>query len=307
MTLQQMEYIVALDQHRHFVLAAEACGVTQPTLSAMLQKLEEELKVKLFNRDKKTITPTRIGLKVLQQAQVALNEAKRIKEVVADEIESLQGTLRIGIIPTVAPYLVPDFISNFKENYPEVTLFINEMKTSEVIHQLEMSEIDLGIAVTPLEHPDLLEVPLYYERFTAYFSDKAEPSQGDLTPQKLPEKGLWVLEEGHCARNQIFNFCHAREMGNHIYEAGSIDTLVKIVDKNGGYTIIPELHLPYLNAQQRKKIRAINHPPAVREVSILLKSDFVRERMINAVADTIKKIVPITMIDERLKKFAIKL
>ena len=126
MNLQQMEYIVALDKYRHFVLAAEACGVTQPTLSAMIQKLEEELDVKVFNRDRKNITPTPIGEKIIRQAQIALNETQRIKELVADETGSMTGSLRIGVLPTIAPYLVPDFIHHFRKAYPGVSLFIDE-------------------------------------------------------------------------------------------------------------------------------------------------------------------------------------
>ena len=126
MTLQQLEYIVALDKHRHFVLAAEACGLTQPTLSAMIQKLEEELDVKIFNRNRKNISPTIIGEKIIRQAKVTLNESNRIIEVVADETNSMSGSLRIGILPTIAPYIVPDFIYHFKNSFPNVNLSIYE-------------------------------------------------------------------------------------------------------------------------------------------------------------------------------------
>lgn len=123
MTLQQMEYIVALDKYRHFVLAAEAYGVTQPTLSAMIQKLEEELDIKIFNRDRKNITPTRIGEKIIRQAQIVLNETQCIKEVVADETDSMNGNLRIGILPTIAPYLVPDFIHHSRTDAGKASVF----------------------------------------------------------------------------------------------------------------------------------------------------------------------------------------
>lgn len=138
MTLQQMEYIVALDKYRHFVLAAEACGVTQPTLSAMIQKLEEELDVKIFNRDRKNITPTRIGEKIIRQAQIVLNETQCIKEVVADETDSMNGNLRIGILPTIAPYLVPDFIHHFRKTYPHVSLLMRK-KTNHCYRNCTMA------------------------------------------------------------------------------------------------------------------------------------------------------------------------
>ncbi|HQB68765.1 MAG TPA: hydrogen peroxide-inducible genes activator [Paludibacteraceae bacterium] len=306
MTLQQIEYIVTLNRHRHFVKAAEECGVTQPTLSTMVQKLEEELDVKIFDRSKYPIAPTAIGEKVIRQAEITLNEVRRIHEVVNDEINSLTGTLKIGIIPTIAPYLVPEFITRFRSEYEGITLTISEMRTTDVLEQLQIGNLDLAIISTPLEQPDILEIPLYYEKFVAYFSPTQRFTEIPLNPKDMPLDDLWVLQEGHCARRQIFNFCHA-ETSNHMYEAGSIDTLVKIVDKSGGYTMIPELHLQFLTEKQLKNVREINSPPAVREVSIVIRHDFVKERMINAVANTVKKIIPLQMLDERLKKFSIRL
>lgn len=149
MTLQQMEYIVALDKYRHFVLAAEACGVTQPTLSAMIQKLEEELDVKIFSRDRKNITPTSIGEKIIRQAKIALNETQKIKEVVADESSNMNGNLRIGILPTIAPYLVPDFIYYFRKSYPNVNLFIDEKENRSLIQDLRFGNLDIAITTPP--------------------------------------------------------------------------------------------------------------------------------------------------------------
>ena len=164
MTLQQMEYIVALDKYRHFVLAAEACGVTQPTLSAMLQKLEEELDVKIFNRDRKNISPTRIGEKIIRQAQMALNETQRIKEVVADETDRMNGSLRIGVLPTVAPYLVPDFIYHFRKAYPHVSLFIDEREKEALLQGLKYGNLDMVLSTSPEEaDARILEIPFYTE------------------------------------------------------------------------------------------------------------------------------------------------
>jgi len=306
MTLQQIEYIVALNRHRHFVKAAEECGVTQPTLSAMVQKLEDELDVKIFDRSKHPIEPTAIGEKIIRQAETTLNEMRRIQEVVDNETNSVTGTLKIGIIPTIAPYLVPDFIATFRKDYEFISLTISEMRTTNVLEQLQNGYIDLAIVSTPLDQPDMLEIPLYYEKFIAYFSPTQIHAEVPLNAKDMPLDDLWILQEGHCARRQIFNFCHA-ETSNHMYEAGSIDTLIKIVDKNGGYTVIPELHRPFLTENQLKNVREITSPPAVREVSILIRKDFVKERMINAVANTIKKIIPPQMLDERLKKFSIRL
>lgn len=307
MTLQQMEYIVALNKHRHFVNAADECGVTQPTLSAMIQKLEEELDVKLFDRNKHPVEPTAIGEKIIRQAETALNEVRRIKEVVNNEALVLSGSLKMGVIPTIAPYLVPLFIASFKKDFGQIDLTISELRTSEIIKKLENNNLDMAILSTPIGHPDMLEIPLYYEKFVAYFSPDDPYRNSTLMASNMPMEQLWVLQEGHCARKQIFNFCGAKSRGNHTYEAGSIDTLVKIVDTNGGYTVIPEMHLKFLSEEQLKNVRQITSPPAVREISIMIRRDFMKERMINAVADTIKKVIPPAMLDERLKKFSIKL
>lgn len=308
MNLQQMEYIVALDKYRHFVLAAEACGVTQPTLSAMIQKLEEELDIKIFNRDRKNISPTSIGEKIIKQAKIALNETQKIKEVVADETQNMSGSLRIGILPTIAPYLVPDFIFHFRKAHPNVSLFIDERANKALIQELRFGNLDLAITTSPGDTENILEIPVYIEKFVAYFSKKCQKAQQLIESENLPAEQMWVLKEGHCVPNGSLNFCKDKQIGNHIYEAGSIETLVKIVDRNGGYTIIPELHINTLTEAQKQNILPLYaNPPAQRCISILLKDDFIRERMVNAVLDTLKLIIPPYMMEERLNKYQIKL
>ena len=309
MTLQQMEYIVALDKYRHFVLAAEACGVTQPTLRAMIQKLEEGLDVKIFSRDRKNISPTRIGEKIIRQAKIALNETQRIKEVVADESTSMNGNVRIGILPTIAPYLIPDFIYHFRKAYPNVSLFIDEKENKSLIQDLRFGNLDIAITTPPEAHANILEIPVYVEKFVAYFSeDCCSKVRQMIVNGNLPPEQMWILKEGHCIPNGGINLCEDKEIGNHIYEAGSIDTLIKIVDRNGGYTIIPELHISTLSEKQKGNIQVLNvNPPAQRTVSILIKDDFIRERMVNAVLDTMKAIIPSHMIDERFNRLSIKL
>lgn len=309
MTLQQMEYIVALDKYRHFVLAAEACGVTQPTLSAMIQKLEEELDVKIFNRDRKNISPTCIGEKIIRQAQIALNETQRIKEVVADETDRMNGSLRIGVLPTVAPYLVPDFIYHFRKAYPHVSLFIDEREKKALLQELKYGNLDMALSTSP-EEPDtrILEIPVYTEKFVAYLSEQCDQAKNCLANGTLPPEQMWILKEGHCMPHSGMNFCQNKDIGNHIYEAGSIETLIKIVDRNGGYTIIPELHLQSLTEKQRSHILPLQfNPPAQRRISILIKEDFIRERMVNAVLDTLKRLIPSNMLEKRLATHAVKL
>jgi len=308
MTLQQLEYVLALEKTRHFVRAAEMCGVTQPTLSAMVQKLEDELDCKIFDRSRQPIEPTEIGSQIIHQAQVVIYQANQLKEGVKSEKNTLAGTLNLAIIPTIAPYLLPQFIASFKILYPDIALKVSEMHTSTIIEKLNFAEIDMAILSTPLENMKILEVPLYYERFVAYISP-TEPiySRTELSANDMPLDRLWVLEEGHCMRNQVFNFCENIPEYSSTYEAGSIDTLVKIVDLNGGYTVIPEIHVDLLNDKQKLNLREIVKPEATREISVVIRHDFVREGMLNAVAECVKQIIPSHMLDARLKKFAIKL
>lgn len=307
MTLQQIEYILELNRTRHFSNAARQCNVTQPTLSAMIQKLEEELDITIFDRTKHPIEPTAIGEKILEQAQIAYNEVYRIKEIINENTNSITGELRLGIIPTIAPYIVPKFISNFQKNFPEIKLTIQEMTTKNIVSHLQDGNIDMAILATPLEINNILEIPLYYERFMVYTSENIIMSHQNLKPNEIPQSDLWLLQEGHCLRNQVFNFCSSIGVSYKIYEAGSIDTLIKIVDTNGGLTLIPELHIASLNEEQKKRIITIDNPPATREVSIIIRADFIKEKMVNTVSDTIKTIIPSHMIDERLKKYAIRL
>ncbi len=307
MNLQQLEYIIAVNKHRQFVGAAEQCGITQPTLSTMIQKLENELGVSIFDRSKHPVEPTSIGKRIVAQAETALRELKRIQELAQTETQSLTGRLKIGVIPTLAPYLIPEFIHRFRNQYSEVELTISEMRTASLIEALQRDELEMFIAATPLGQSSLLEIPLYYEKFVAYFSPNHPLRDMHLSANNMPGDNLWVLQEGHCVREQTFNFCKAQTSYNHIYEAGSIETLIRIVEKNGGYSVIPELHLDFLTIAQQQNVRQISCPPAVREISLVIKKDFVRERLINAVADTIKKIMPEKMLDERLKKFSIRL
>ena len=308
MTLQQMEYIVALDKYRHFVLAAESCGVTQPTLSALIQKLEEELDVKIFNRDRKQVTPTDIGEKIIRQARTALNEVYRIREVVADATSTTNGNLRIGILPTIAPYLVPDLIHHFRKSFPNVNLYIDEKENESLVKDLELGNIDMAITTLPESSKGLLEIPVYVERFVAYFSEKCSKAQQFISKGEIPAEQIWILKEGHCLPHSGLNLCKNGQFGNHIYQAGSIETLIRIVDKNGGYTIIPELHLRFLNDKQKEKVLPLQvNPPAQRQVSLLVKEDFVRERMMQAVLDVLQQIIPEEMMDSRIKKHAVRL
>ncbi len=308
MTLQQLEYIVAVDNHRHFVKAAKACGVTQSTLSSMIAKLEVELDTAIFDRTTHPISPTALGEKIISQARTVLLKASQIDQLVTSEKELDQGELRLGVIPTVAPYILPRLIKEIQDRYPKIELQINETQTSSIIELLTLGELDMAILATPLPQSKFLEIPIYYERFIAYLSEDSALLENDsIVGGSLSPEYMWLLKEGHCLRGQTLEICGEGVARESVYQAGSISTLVSIVDENGGYTIIPELHTQFLSPQQLSRTRPIVSPEPNREISIIVREDFVRERMLNIVASAIKSIIPEGMIDSRLKKYTIKL
>ena len=220
----------------------------------------------------------------------------------------MKGSLRIGILPTIAPYLVPDFIHRFRNSHPDVDLFIDEKENASLVRELRFGNIDIAISTLPEDREGILEIPVYIEKFVAYFSSGCSQAHKIIASGNLPAEHMWILKEGHCVPNGAMNFCKNKDIGNHIYEAGSIETLVRIVDRNGGYTIIPELHIPFLSDAQKENVVHLNgNPPAQRCISILIKDDFIRERAVNAVLETLKSIIPSYMMEERLRKHKIKL
>lgn len=309
MTLKQLRYLLSIVEYGSMLKASRALNVTQPTLSAMLRNLEAELEVSIFERSSQNLQLTQIGKCVVDQAKVVLSTAENLKELVHEKRNLIGGRLKLGVIPSVAASFVPDFIHDFHFTHKDVELSVSEMKTSDIIEALDKSVIDMAVLATPLERTNLLEIPLYYERFWAYVSPELKEVYGKetLTAADLPMESLWVLSEGHCLTKQIFNFCGEQNKAKRIYTAGNIATLVRTVDKVGGCTVIPAMDIEMLSEEQKKNIRPIENPVAVREISLVVKEDFVRERLLNDVVNSIKKFVPSDMIDERLKKYAVRL
>ncbi|MDY5360842.1 MAG: LysR substrate-binding domain-containing protein [Sodaliphilus sp.] len=308
MTLQQLRYIVAIDRFRNFAKAADACDISQPTLSAMLIKLEEELDVRIFERTNKSVKPTTEGEKIILQAQKALMEAGRITEIVNEGKGAIGGTLALSVGPTIAPYLLPKFIKHYRAAYPSVSLSIMEMKANFMHEAILRGEIDAGIATCDNAQKGILEVPLYTEKFYVYLSESCELQNQVLQPEDMDNENMWIMKEAQCLRDSAFSFCKARTKGQYIYEAGSIETLIRIVDENGGYTIIPEMHLPFLTEAQRSNVREIdgNHV-SERRISLYIKDDYIRERMLNTITDTLKAFMPKGMLTDSIIKYGIKL
>lgn len=308
MNIQQLRYIVAIDRFRNFARAADACNISQPTLSAMLVKLEDELDVRIFERTNKVVKPTTVGERIIRQAQKALMETNRINELITESKGTVGGQLTLSIGPTIAPYLLPKFIKHYRQYYPSVELTVKDMKADHMLEAILNGEIDAGIAISDNARQGVLEMPLYTERFYVYLAESCWRKLPVFKPENLEHENMWIMKEAQCLRDSAFSFCKARGKGHHIYEAGSIETLIRIVDENGGYTIIPEMHLPFLTEKQAGNVREIKGDYlSQRRISLYIKDDYIRQRMLNTVADTLKSFVPARMMSEGIVKYGIKL
>ena len=297
MTLQQLRYIIAIDRYRNFAKAAAELDVTQPTLSSLLQKLEDELGVRLFERSNKNVQPTAIGETVIRQAEKILGQTELISETIAELKGEVAGPLSIGIGPSIAPYLIPWFIKKYTDSYPDVKMTVNEMRGDIVIDSLRLGKIDIGIAISGHGTTDVQEIPFYCEPFFVYVAKDCLLRMPKFNPANLLHEKMWIMKESQCMRDSAFSFCKKRSIGRHIYEAGSIETLIRIVDINGGFTIIPEMHLPFLTDSQRENVRPIDGEYVSRRcVSIYIRKDFIRHRMLKSMVETMLSIIPRKMI-----------
>ena len=308
MTLQQLKYIVAIDRYRSFAKAADALGISQPTLSAMLVKLEDELDVRIFERSNKSVTPTIAGEKIIRQAERTIAEAERINELVSEDKGDVAGDLRLCVVSSIAPYILPKFIRFYTEDYPQVRLSIIELKGDAILAELQQGHIDGAIATGGHAHPGILEIPLYTERFMVYLSADCWRKLPVFRPENLEHEKMWIMRDAQCLRDSAFSFCKARTKGRRVYEAGSIDTLIRIVDENGGFTIIPEMHLPFLTDVQRENVRRIEGDYlSQRRVSLYIREDYIRQAMLNTITKTLLRFMPEGMMEERIAKYGIRL
>lgn len=307
MNLQQLEYIVAVDECRQFVMAAEKCYVTQATLSMMIKKLEEELHTVIFDRSQQPIVPTPAGEKIIAQARLILSHVNKLKALVEEEKNGLQGECKLGIIPTLAPYLLPLFLHDFLKTYPHIKLRISELTTEEMIERIRKHQLDAGLMATPIEGNQLKEIPLFYEQFVVY-QVKADRKYHKkyVLASDIDVNRLWLLEEGHCLRTQIINLCElkhkTRELHALDFETGSLEMLKKIVESTEGITILPELAVRYLSPHQKKWIRFFKPPAPVREISLVVHPHFARINMLNALKNSILSHIPEHMKSRKQKE-----
>ena len=297
MTLVQLEYVIAVDTYRSFVAAAEHCFVTQPTLSMQIQKLEESLGAKLFDRSRQPVVPTEVGEKVIKQARLILMESKKILEILQEEKGEISGELKIGVIPTVAPYLLPDILTLFLKKYPKLQMQVWEHTTEKIIHELKMGRLDCGIVSTPLRELGIDETPLYYESFVAYVSERSPLYQKKMiSPDEIASEKLWLLNEGHCMRGQVLNLCQYKHKlgseGTFEYNTGSVETLKRMVDVNSGITIVPEMSILGYEEDQLAHVRYFKSPEPVREISLVTTQNYVKKQAVKALENEILDIIP---------------
>lgn len=302
-TLTQLEYIVAVDDCRHFATAAEKCFVTQPTLSMQIKKLEEDLGVIIFDRTRQPVVPTDIGNRIITQARIVLASASRIKEIIVEDKQEIEGSLKIGIIPTLAPYLLPIFIGDYIRKYPAVKIEVEEMVSEDIIRNLKQDAIDVGIFVTPYGDEKIVEQPVFYEEMLVYASPGhplLQKKEVDIADIATPD--IWMLGDGHCFRNQVINLCEMRSFQHRNlpfdFESNSLETLIKIVDKEGGFTLIPQLAVLYMTPEQQKQVRRFREKNPLREVSVIYSRYYIKHKLIELLCEEIRSVVPKEMLDK---------
>lgn len=299
MTLQQLEYILAVNQFRHFAKAAEYCRVTQPTLSTMIQKLEEELDTRIFDRSQQPVCPTPVGIHIIEQAQNILVQANRIKNIIEEEKHSLTGTFKLGILPTVAPYLLPRFFPQLMKKYPDLDIRVVEMKTNDIKKALQTGEIDAGIVASLAGMEELQQTPLFYEQFFAYVSrEDALFNNEVIRTSDLNGEQLWLLDEGHCFRDQLMRFCQMKSAraSQLAYHLGSMETFMRMVESGKGVTFIPELAVLQLGDAQKELVRSFAIPCPTRQVVLLTNKNFIRHTLLEVLVKEIKLSVPKEML-----------
>lgn len=295
-SLQQLDYVLMVNKFRHFGKAAEACNVTQPTLSMQIQKLEEDLGAVIFDRSKKPILLTEVGKKLIDQIQAILFEAKKIDGIIqAEGREGQVGELVLGVIPTIAPYLLPKLLPVLEVMFPDIELKIVELQTHGIIDSLENDEIDVGILATPIQKPKIHEMVLYYEPFSVLCKSDHEYAQAKrLKYHSLKMEDVWLLEEGHCLRNQVLDICSTKKSKNlrrrYQFESGNLETLKNLVDQYGGYTLLPSLATEQIG--ENTKLVSFERPIPAREIGLVFRREHYKSELIEALADAILAAIP---------------
>lgn len=301
MTINQLQYALALSKHGNFKRAAETLDISQPALSLQIQKLEDEIGFKLFNRNINPIHVTEDGKLFLIKTQEVIAGVIQLQNFTAEIKEDYSGRLKVGIIPTLAPFLVPLFIESLEEDYPNLQLIIKEQITEHVVNNVRNGELDVGIISTPIDVYGIKSIPLFYEKFFVYTAS-SRSSIPEFQIKDIKTQRLWLLDEGNCFRDQVNNFCDLksnREGKTLIYQSNSIDALIRIVDTKGGITILPELTSLALNEYQEDNLKVISGRPRAREISLIVTNNYDKERYVTVLGEKIKNNIPHYMLEKQ--------
>ena len=294
MTITQLHYVLAIAEHRNFTVAAEHCFVTQPTLSMQIQKLEEELDILIFDRNKKPLQLTEVGEKIVAQSKSIIFESNRMSDIVHQFKGFMGGEFRLGIIPTVMPTLLPMFLKTFNIKHPKINLLIEELTTEELIEKLKNGHLDAAIAATPLKDIKIKELPLYNEPFVGYISENHKLyEKSTLVVEDLDPDNLLLLQDGHCFRESVLNLCNFNSSRKEKFEikSGSFETLIKLCNEGFGMTLLPYLNTLNLHAHEKNKLREFAEPKPAREISLIFHQKHLKMHIIEALHSTILSVV----------------
>ena len=298
MNLAQLSYVVALDEHRHFSRAAEACGVTQPTLSTQLGKLESELGVEIFDRSRRPVSPTDLGRQIVDQARRVLREVGRFEEMILEARGVVAGELRIGVLPTLAPYLLPRLVADLSRDYPGISLNVEELVTERILESLEADRLDVGLVATSEEEGGWVERELFVEPFVGYMAPGHRLLERErLRREDLKVEDLWILHEGHCFRDQVLELCEdldgEADRGRSVtFRSGNLETLKRMVDGSGGMTLLPGLAVDSLDDSERERVRRFVDPAPARTVRVVRGKTYLKRSLIEAFAWTLLEALP---------------
>ena len=297
MTLTQLHYMITLDNIRHFRRAAAHLGISQPSLSTQLGNLEADLGVKLFDRTKKPIEPTRVGEQVIGQARIIMGEAERLKLIVQGIVGEMAGQLRIGILPTLAPYLVPLTLARYSARHENVALEVHEMSEKHIVEQLKRGQLDAGIVTTSHASRGIVELPLFEEPLCCYISEGHRLyKRKKLKPADLVLEELWLLKEGNPLRDQVISMCsldqqiQANKM-TMTFESDSVEALKRLVESGHGMTVVPRLSLESPAPFKPEFVRTFMPPAPDRTVRMVYASTLLQEHLAMVLADEIKEVV----------------
>jgi LysR family hydrogen peroxide-inducible transcriptional activator len=291
MNFQQLEYIVALEKHKNFVAAAAACFVSQPTLSMMVKKLEEELEIVIVRRGVHPLEFTEEGMSLLNQAKRILAEQQLMREISKELTKGIEGQIRISVIPSLATTVIPSFIQNIEKSSNALKVSIVELPTERALIALQQGDIDMAILATDSDPQVFSSYPVYEEEFVAYVSPLEKmPKRKFIQSKHITSENLWFLSEEHCFREQALEVCSfkKKKKSKVTYDAGSLQTLIRLVDENGGITLLPAASIQFLSTKQRANVREFAPPVPMRLVQLTTLQDYPRKKVVEFLLEALK-------------------